>query len=327
MGRAMGSAKRDGGPIRIGISSCLLGQKVRYDGGHQRDAVITDLFGRHFAWVPVCPEVESGMGVPREPVRLEGDPDRPNLVGVKTGADHTRKMERFSRARVKALQALGLSGYILKARSPSCGMARVKLYGEGGTFAGRKATGIFARRLLTAMPHLPVEEEGRLRDPGIRENFITRVFCYHRWRSLVGGRFTRGRLVAFHTAHKFLLRAHSVERLRRLGRLVADAKRFTPARLADRYEALFFETLSRRATTKRHADVLTHMAGFFKQQLSKEEKAELAGLIEDFRQGLIPLVVPVTLLKHYVLKFQNAALAGQIYLNPHPKELMLRNHV
>ncbi len=323
----MGSTMRPGGPIRVGVSSCLLGQKVRYDGGHKRDAVITDLFGRYFAWVPVCPELESGMGVPREPVRLEGDPDRPNLVGVKTGADHTLKMERFSRTRVKALQALDLSGYILKAKSPSCGMERVKLYGEGGTFTGKKTTGIFARQLLAAMPHLPVEEEGRLNDPRIRENFITRVFCYHRWRSLVGGRFTRGQLVAFHTAHKFLLRAHSVEHLRRLGRLVADAKRFTPAELADRYGALFFEALSRRATTKRHADVLYHMAGFFKQQLSKEEKAELTGLIEDFRKGLIPLVVPVTLLKHYVLKFQTAGLADQIYLNPHPKELMLRNHV
>jgi uncharacterized protein YbgA (DUF1722 family)/uncharacterized protein YbbK (DUF523 family) len=321
----MRSGKRAGRPIRIGISSCVLGEKVRYDGGHKHDPIVTDLLSRRFTWVAVCPEAESGMGIPREPVRLTGDPERPRMVGIQTATDYTRNMERFSRVRVKALRARNLSGFILKARSPSCGMARVKIHRARGRLAGRKARGIFARHLMTGIPHLPVEEEDRLHDRRIRENFIERVFCYDRWRVLRAGRITRGKIEAFHAAHSLLIRSHSAAHLRRLGRLVADARQFTPSRLATLYGALFFEALARPAAPRRHAAVLRHTAGLLERQLSEEERGELHRLIEDFRRGRVPLVIPVTLLRHYARMLHIDTLADQIYLNPHPKELMLRD--
>jgi uncharacterized protein YbgA (DUF1722 family)/uncharacterized protein YbbK (DUF523 family) len=313
--------------IRVGISSCLLGAEVRHDGGHKRDRLITDVLGAYFEYVPVCPELEAGMGVPREPVRLVGDVDRPRMLGVRSGEDHTRRMERFSRSRVKDLARLDLAGYLLKAKSPSCGMERVKRYDGAGRFVAKNARGIFARHLLEGIPYLPVEEEGRLNDAGIRENFVERVFCYHRWRALLAEGLTAGRLVAFHTAHKLLIMAHSPEHYRRLGRLVASAKRHRPPALAAGYAAIFFDALARHATPRRNANVLQHIAGYFKKQLTRDEKAELSGLIEEYRRGLVPLVVPVTLANHYVRKYGEPTLAGQLFLNPHPRELMLRNHV
>ncbi|MDP3936846.1 MAG: DUF523 and DUF1722 domain-containing protein [Deltaproteobacteria bacterium] len=313
--------------IRIGISSCLLGAEVRHDGGHRRDRLITDVLGDYFEYTPVCPELESGMGVPREPVRLVGDVDRPLMVGVRSGEDHTRRMERYSQARVKALARLDLSGYLLKAKSPSCGMERVKTYNRSGSFVGKNARGIFARHLIEGLPHLPVEEEGRLKDAKLRENFVERVFCYHRWRALLAAGITAGRLVAFHTAHKLLLMAHSPDHYRRLGRLVASAKKQRPAALAESYAALFFEGLAHQATTKRNTNVLQHVAGYFRKQITRDERTELAALIEEYHRGLLPLIVPITLINHYVRKYDEPYLAGQLYLNPHPRELMLRNHV
>jgi len=237
-------------PIRVGISSCLLGDKVRHDGGHKRDAFVNDLLGLAFTWVRVCPEVEAGMGIPRESVRLTGGADRPRMIGHQTGKDYTRVMESYSRTRVRAIAGMNLSGYILKARSPSCGMERVKLYGTSGPKG--QTRGIFARHLLAHLPHLPVEEEGRLHDPVLRENFVERVFCYRRWQDLLEEGPTRAMIVAFHAAHKYLLLAHSPARTAALGRLVARAGALAPARLAGRYAALFFETLAQRATRKRH---------------------------------------------------------------------------
>lgn len=313
--------------IRIGISSCLLGAEVRHDGGHKRDRLITDVLGDYFEYTPVCPELESGMGVPREPVRLVGGVEQPRMLGVRSGEDHTGRMERFSQKRVKALARLDLSGYLLKAKSPSCGMERVKRYNTKGHFAGKNARGIFARYLIEGIPHLPVEEEGRLNDARIRENFIERVFCYHRWRMLLAEGITVGRLVAFHTAHKLLIMAHSPDHYRRLGRLVASAKTLRPAALAESYAALFFEGLAHPATTRRNTNVLQHVAGYFRKQITRDERAEFSALIADYHGGLLPLIVPVTLINHYVRKYDEPYLAGQIYLNPHPKELMLRNHV
>jgi len=311
--------------IRVGISSCLLGKKVRYDGGHKQDPFVTDLLGLHFTWVPVCPEVEAGMGIPREAVRLVGDVDRPRMIGSETGRDYTRAMESFSRARSRALAGLHLSGYVLKARSPSCGMGRVKLYRTSGP--GKQTRGIFARQLLERMPHLPVEEEGRLHDPILRENFVERVFCYRRWQDFSENGLTRGGLAAFHAAHKYILLAHSPAHTAEIGRLVARAKELAPAWLAKRYAALFFGALARRATRRHHANVLLHMAGFLKKVLAAPEKAELREAIEDYRTGTTPLVVPVTLIRHYARRHGVGYLRSQFYLNPHPKELALRNHV
>jgi uncharacterized protein YbbK (DUF523 family) len=211
-------------PVRIGISRCLLGDGVRYDGGHKRDAFLTDVLGRFVEWVPVCPEVEAGLGTPREAMRLVGHDEGPRLITIKHGTDHTQMMTRFSERRVRELDALDLSGYVFKKGSPSCGIERVRLYNEHG-MPTRNGVGLFAQAVMERFPLIPVEEEGRLNDPVLRENFIERMFCYRRWRDLTAGRVTRGAIVSFHTAHKYLLLAHSQAHYQALGRLVADAKR------------------------------------------------------------------------------------------------------
>ena len=313
-------------PLRLGASSCLLGAEVRFDGGHKHDRFLTDLLGRCVEWVPVCPEVEVGMGVPREAVRLVGTPQAPRMVGVRSGTDHTEAMRRFSTARVRALAALDLSGYVFKKDSPSCGMERVRVHGSGG-MPSRRGRGLFAAAFMEAFPLIPVEEEGRLNDPALRENFIERVFCYRRWRALVAAGPARGALGAFHTAHKFLLLAHSPRHYASLGRLVARRPAGRAAAVARRYGTLFMEALAVPATVKKHVNALQRIAGFCRAHLDAAERGELAGVIDDYRRGLVPLVVPVTLLRHHVTRHAIAFVQGQVYLSPHPKELMLRNHV
>jgi uncharacterized protein YbgA (DUF1722 family) len=245
---------------------------------------------------------------------------------VKTSIDLTEAMERYSRSRVAALADEDLSGYVLKKDSPSCGLERVKVYDRHGTPA-RGGRGLFAAALVEAFPHLPVEEEGRLADPRLRDNFIERVFAYWRLRGLFASRWTVGDLVRFHTAHKLLVLAHAPERYRRLGRLVAGARGMARRNLEQRYVAGLMDALAELATTRRHTNVLQHMAGYFKDRLDAASKRELAGTIDDYRRGLVPLVVPLTLIRHHARTLDVAYLAGQTYLEPHPKELMLRNHV
>ena len=312
--------------IRLGVSACLLGQEVRYDGGHQRDHFLTDTLGPFVEWVPVCPEVEIGLGVPRAAIRLVGDAAAPRLIVEKTGEDLTARMQRYARARTRELESLDLHGYVLKRGSPSCGLFRVRIYDEAGALRGNGA-GAYARALTERFPLLPVEEEGRLGDPALRENFIERVFAMARWRAFVARRPGAGDLVAFHTAQKFAVLAHSPSHYATLGRLVAAAGGArVAARLAE-YGTLLMHALTIRATRARHANVLQHLAGFFKRQLEQPERAELADVIHDYRLGLVPLIVPLTLIKHHVRRLGVAYLADQVYLSPHPKELMLRNHV
>jgi len=313
-------------PIRVGISSCLLGEEVRYDGGHQKDAYITGVLARYFTWVPVCPETEVGMGVPREPIRLVGDAAAPRLMGVTSGTDHTARMREFAGRRVDELRRRELSGYILKRGSPSCGLERVKVYAGDGP-PSRTGTGLFARALTDALPLLPVEEEGRLDDAHLRDNFITRVFAYRRLAALRESEPPPAAVVEFHTAHKYLLLAHNPAAYARLGRLVAEVARPPRAGWLDGYGERFMRALETRATIPKHVNVLQHIMGFFKKQLSAAEKRELAGVIGDYAAGLVPLVVPITLINHYVARFEVAYVRDQIYLRPHPKELMLRNHV
>jgi uncharacterized protein YbgA (DUF1722 family)/uncharacterized protein YbbK (DUF523 family) len=313
-------------PLRVGISRCLLGDHVRYDGGHKRDAFLTDVLGRFVEWVPVCPEVEAGLGTPREAMRLEGPAESARLITIKSRADHTPAMTRFSGRRVRELEALDLSGYVFKKDSPSCGIERVRLYNPHG-MPTRNGVGLFARAFMERFPLIPVEEEGRLNDPVLRDNFIERMFCYRRWRDLADGRLTRAAIVSFHTAHKYLLLAHSQTHYQALGRLVADAKRHTPADLAHRYGVLFMEALAVKASVRKHVNVLHHLVGYFTAQLSPDEREELRDVIGDYHQGLTPLIVPITLIRHYVSLLKIPYLKQQVYLNPHPKELMLRNHV
>ena len=313
-------------PIRLGVSSCLLGNEVRFDGGHKRDRFVTDLLGRFVEWVPVCPEVEVGMGTPRPALRLVGEDGSVRMVEIKSGRDHTRAMERYSARRVRALRGLELCGYILKKDSPSCGMTRVKVYGEKG-MPKREGRGLYASALMEAYPNLPFEDEGRLNDPKLRENFIERVFAYQRLSHLFRGRWTRGQVVAFHTAHKLQLMAHSTVAYRELGRLVATLKKTPRAVFRKQYEGDFMEALSQLATRGRNANVLQHAAGHVKKKLDSASRGELAELIHDYRKGLVPLVVPLTLVGHHVRCQDVDYLKGQVFLEPHPKELMLRNHV
>lgn len=312
---------------RIGISSCLLGQRVRYDGGHKKDAFLTQTFGRFVEWVAVCPEVEVGMGTPRESIRLVGSAAHPRLVGDRSGRDWTEPMQAYAKRRVGELSTMKLAGYVLKKDSPSCGMERVRVYPGKGIAPHRNGRGMFAQVLLEASPLLPIEEEGRLNDPKLRDNFIERVFAYQRWTTLLEDRPSLGTLVAFHAAHKFILMAHSEPHLRQLGRLVAGAKGRPLRGALEEYGRGFMEALGVPATARKHVNVLTHLAGYFSKQLSAEERAELAETIADYHHGLVPLIVPITLIRHYVKKHRIAYIQDQVYLQPHPKELMLRNHV
>jgi uncharacterized protein YbgA (DUF1722 family)/uncharacterized protein YbbK (DUF523 family) len=312
--------------VRIGVSSCLLGQKVRFDGGHKRDAFLVDTFGEFVEWVPVCPEIEVGMGLPREPIRLIRSAAAIQLVGVKSATDHTESMTRYSERRVEKLARENLDGYILKKDSPSCGMERVKVYDPNGSPA-RTGRGLFAAALIARCPLLPVEEEGRLSDPRLRDNFVERVFAYRRLRDLWAGRWTLRALVEFHTAHKLTLLAHSPEVYRALGRLVATASALARTEVQARYEAGFMRGMATLATPRKHVNVLQHMLGYFRKALDDQSRAELADTVADYQRGLVPLIVPVTLFRHHVRRCGVTYLAGQTYLDPHPKELMLRNHV
>jgi len=310
----------------VGVSRCLLGEKVRYDGGHKLDHFLSEVLGRQVDYEPVCPEVECGLGVPREAMRLKGTPEKPRLLTIRSGLDLTERMRTWARARVEELALLPLCGFVFKYGSPSSGMSRVKVYPELGGAPLLKGRGLFAAAFMERFPLLPVEDEGRLNDDGLRENFIERVFVMQRWRELEAKSLTLGGLVAFHTRHKLLIMAHSVEHYRSLGRLVATARELPAEVLRLQYLAGLMEALRLTATVKKQSNVLAHVMGYFKRQLSADEKRELLEVLEAYARELLPLIVPVTLLNHYVRKFDEAYLADQWYLHPHPAELKLRNH-
>jgi uncharacterized protein YbgA (DUF1722 family)/uncharacterized protein YbbK (DUF523 family) len=312
--------------IRLGISSCLLGENVRFDGGHKLDPFLTDTLGQYVEYVPVCPEVECGFGIPRESFRLVGDPGNPRLVTTRTHVDHTERMHQWARRRVQELEKEELCGYIFKSGSPSSGMERVKVYDRNGVPA-KVGVGIFARIFMEHFPLLPVEEEGRLHDPKLRENFIERIFTLKRWRETTAQKQSLGILVDFHTRHKLLILSHSTETHRAMGKLVAEGKEIPLKTLYEKYQTLLMQALQLITTAKKNANVLQHMLGYFKDRLSPDEKQEVLEIIDQYRQGLFPLIVPLTLMNHYVRKYDQPYLKEQYYLNPHPVELQLRNHV
>ena len=284
------------------------------------------MLGPYVEWIPVCPEVEAGLGTPREAMRLVGDPAHPRLLTIKSGQDHTRSLEKMTTGRLAELGSSDLSGFVFKRGSPSCGLERVRVYTEKG-MPSHTGAGIFARAFAEQFPLIPVEEEGRLCDAPLRENFIERIFCYRRYQDLLEDGVTRQAVVRFHTIHKYLLLAHSVQHYQWLGRLVGQADRYRPRELAVKYGELFMKALAVKATVRKHVNVLQHMLGYFKAHLGAPQKAELLDVINDYHRGLTPLIVPLTLVKHYVHLFDVAYIRDQVYLNPHPKELMLRNHV
>ena len=312
--------------IRLGVSTCLLGENVRFDGGHKHDRFLTDTLGQYVEFVPVCPEAECGLRIPRESMRLVGEPDSPRLVTVRTHVDHTDRMLTWASKRVKELEREELCGFIFKSDSPSSGMERVKVYNETG-MPEKKGIGMFARVFMDHFPLIPVEEEGRLHDPRLRENFIERIFTLKRWRELRVGKEGLGGLVDFHTRNKLLVLAHSEKHHRAMGKLVAAGKTVPVQSLYSQYETFLMEALSLRTTVKKNANVLYHLMGYFKNDLSADEKQELMEIFDQYRAGYIPLIVPVTLINHYVRKYQQPYLAKQTYLNPHPVDLQLRNHV
>jgi uncharacterized protein YbgA (DUF1722 family)/uncharacterized protein YbbK (DUF523 family) len=321
-------ARRDR-KLRLGVAACLLGRKVRYDGQHKRDAFLVDVLGPFVEWVPVCPELEVGMGVPREPIRLVGASAAPRLLGERSGKDHTEAMQRFAAARVRELEALDLDGYVTKKDSPSCGLERVRVHGAGGGPPRRDGVGMFAAVLAARMPLLPLEEEGRLQDPALRESFVERLFAHARWKAAVARGMRRADLVQFHAAHKLALLAHSPAAYRALGALVGRQARGSAARTLAGYGRGFMAALRVPATRGRHANVLQHVLGYFRDLLPPEDRIELADAIADYGRGLVPLVVPLTLVRHHVRHHAGKPgidwLAAQTYLDPDPKELMLRN--
>jgi uncharacterized protein YbgA (DUF1722 family)/uncharacterized protein YbbK (DUF523 family) len=312
--------------IRIGISECLLGHEVRYDGGHKHDGFLTGTLGRYVDYIPVCPEVEYGLSVPREAMRLEGDPERPRLVTIKTRVDHTEGMLAYAHRRTESLEGEKLCGFIFKSKSPSSGLERLKVYTASGAPV-KKGVGVFAGVFKSHFPLIPVEEEGRLHDPLLRENFIERIFAMKRWRGLLEAAPDIGDLVDFHTRNKLLILSHSPQLYREMGKLVAGAKSTGTAEAFSRYESLMMRALTLKATPGKHTNVLQHMLGYFKKQLTADEKQEMLEIIGSYKQGAIPLIVPVTLIRHYVRRYDQPYLARQTYLNPHPLELKLRNHV
>jgi uncharacterized protein YbgA (DUF1722 family)/uncharacterized protein YbbK (DUF523 family) len=314
------------GQFKIGISSCLLGNEVRWNGGHKRDKYLTNILGQFVDYVPVCQEVEAGFGTPRETFRLVGDPEQPRLITFKSKVDHTDRMLAWAKKRLKDLENEDLCGFIFKSDSPSSGMIRVKVYNEKG-MPHKVGVGIFARAFMAHFPLIPVEDDGRLNDPVIRENFILQIFTMKRWRDNLARRRSMRSLVDFHTRNKLLILSHSQKHYRSMGKLVAEGKKMPLKELYDQYQLLLMEALKLKSTIRKNGNVLQQLMGYFKKQLTPDEKQELLEIFEQYRNQLVPLIVPITLINHFVRKYDQPYLKQQTYLNPHPLELKLRTHV
>jgi uncharacterized protein YbgA (DUF1722 family)/uncharacterized protein YbbK (DUF523 family) len=312
-------------PIRVGVSSCLLGQEVRFDAGHKRESFVADVLSRYFELLPVCPEVAIGLGVPRQPIHLVGEAEAPRAIGVKTPElDVTERLAAYGQQMAARLG--GISGYIFKSKSPSCGLFRVKVYGPNG-YASKNGTGIYAREIAKALPLVPLEEEGRLNDPALRENFIERIYAFRRWQELLAGGLTVEKLVEFHAAHKLILMAHGRGPLKELGQFVAEAGKRPLDALAARYGEVFMAALAHRVTRRRHTGVLFHLMGYLKKAIGAGDNAELVEVIDDYRTGKLPLIVPVTLLKHHFRVHPHPYINKQLYLSWAPASLGLWNAI
>ena len=306
--------------LTVGISACLLGDEVRFDGGHKRSAFCDDELSRHVEFVRFCPEVGIGLPIPRPTIRLEKHDNDVHAVIPKTGANVTQKLSDFAdKIQLKAQQ---LSGYVLCAKSPSCGMERVKLYDPDTGHAQKEAMGIFAARLRELNPALPLEEDGRLNDPHLRENFILRVWVYGHWQALPKP-LTKKALLDFHTRCKLLLLAHDQPAYRELGKRLGEAEKINEA-FAQQYIIDVMQALSEPASKRNHTNTLQHIQGYFKGQLSAQQKQELSEMILQYHDGILPIMAPLTLIRHYLREFPNDYLAQQWYIQPYPEDLKLR---
>ena len=298
--------------LRVGISACLLGERVRYDGGHKRNAFLVEELGKRVEWVPVCPEVELGLGVPRPAIALIRESGAIRLRVTTTGEDLTDAMRAHAAWRAQGLASLALDGYVLKSKSPSCGLARVPVRGDDED--DRTGRGVFADTLAQTMPHLPMEDEARLARASVRVHFVERLHAAARWRELTRRTLRAGDLVAFHAAHKYAILAHSPAEYARLGRVVAAAGRRRLDDVIADYGAGFAAAYAAPTTRGGHVNVLEHMAGFFTRALSDDQRAELSGAIADYRRGATPLDDPLSLIRAHVRHFGVSYLEQQVYL-------------
>lgn len=313
-------------PIKLAISACLLGDNVRFNGGHKASDLCMDVLAKHFEFIRVCPEVAIGLGIPRESIRLVGPAENPRALGTQTlGHDVTQALSDYGVQ--MAHQLADIDGYILMQKSPSCGMERVKVYQTNG-YPGGSSAGIYVKAFAQAHPELPMEEDGRLNDPVLRENFLVRVFAHARWRQLQNTGFTHQNILAFHTQYKYQLLAHDPVQYKALGRLLADIGRHPAAEIAPRYFRQFMQGLKKPATRGTHCNTLQHLAGYLKTHLETADRQEIHQLIGEYQQGHVPLVVPLTLIKHHLRHHPDAYLAAQSYLQPYPENLTgLRNAI
>lgn len=311
---------------KIAISACLLGHEVRFNGGHKASHLCKDALARHFDYVPLCPEVAIGLGTPREPIRLVGDIAAPRAVGtVNRQQDVTEQLAAYGREMASDHQ--DISGYIFMQQSPSCGVERVKVYQNNGAPAAKNGRGIYANAFCSARPDLPVEEDGRLNDPVLRENFITRVYAYARWQELLKSGLSRHAIIAYHSSYKYQLMANHPQQYRELGRMLGSMGQQTANEIGPRYFSLLMAALKKTATRRSHSNVLQHLSGYLRPALSNDERSEMRQLIHQYRAGIVPLVVPLTLLKHHFRRNPQPYIALQAYMQPHPEDLSLRNAI
>ncbi len=311
---------------KIAISACLLGAEVRFNGGHKESRLCSQALSEHFDFVPLCPEVAIGLGIPRQPIRLIGNPTQPQAVGsVDSTLNVTTPLHNY--AVEMAAAHTDICGYIFMQKSPSCGLERVKVYQDGGRPAELSGRGIYARAFCDAHPDLPVEEDGRLNDPVLRENFMTRVYAYSAWQDLLKQGITRRSLTEFHARYKYQLMAHHPVQYKTLGHLLGSLGKQDPRSIAPQYFSELMKALKKCATRRTHTNVLQHISGYLKQSISPEDKQEVQQLIGQYLHGIVPLVVPLTLLKHHFRLHPDPYISRQVYLQPHPENLSLRNAI
>ena len=309
---------------KIAISACLMGAEVRFNGGHKESRLCSRTLAEHFEFVPLCPEVAIGMGIPREPIRLVGDPQSPQAVGtVNPSINVTAPLAEYGEKMAGELN--DICGYIFMQQSPSCGLERVKVYHDNGAPVNGGGRGIYAQAFCARHPDLPVEEAGRLNDPVLRENFITRVLAYSDWQQVLAQGLSRRVLTEFHSRYKYQLIAHNPLQYKALGKLLGNMAQSDPAELGPRYFSELMAALKKCATRGTHSNVLQHITGYLKQAISAEDKQEMVHVIGQYRLGIVPLVVPLTLLKHHFRQHPDPYIAQQVYLQPHPENLSLRN--